>query len=102
MGAGVAWTFWHVTLPILRPSLFAAALLRVNRILGQVIMVIFIGGGAGTDAATADVQLPADRDESDDCRRLDLLLLVAIAIFGAAEGFRLRGVARRSAGGSTT
>jgi ABC-type spermidine/putrescine transport system permease subunit II len=101
MGAGVAWTFWHVTLPILRPSLFAAALFAFIASWDEVIMVIFIGGGAGTTLPLRMFNYLRTEINPTIAAVSTLLLLVAIAIFGAAEGFRLRGVARRSAGGGT-
>jgi ABC-type spermidine/putrescine transport system permease subunit II len=97
MGAGVAWTFWHVTLPILRPSLFAAALFAFIASWDEVIMVIFIGGGAGTTLPLRMFNYLRTEINPTIAAVSTLLLLVAIALFGAAEGFRLRGVARRSA-----
>jgi len=99
MGAGVSWTFWHVTLPILRPSLFAAALFAFIASWDEIIMVIFIGGGAGTTLPLRMFNYLRTEINPTIAAVSTLLLVFAIAVFMAAEGFRLRGAARRSAAG---
>src|SRR5262249_1415761 len=48
MGASNWLTFTRVTVPILRPSFFAAAIFAFITSWDEIIMVIFVGGGAGT------------------------------------------------------
>lgn len=97
MGASVGWTFWHVTLPILRPSLFAAAIFAFIASWDEVIMVIFIGGGAGTTLPLRMFNYLRTEINPTIAAVSTLLLIVAIAVFLAAEGFRLRSATRRAA-----
>ena len=91
---------WRVTLPILRPSIFAAAIFAFIASWDEVIMVIFIGGGAGTTCRCGCSiiceprsirRLPPSRPcfwSSPSCLR-------------DGEVFRLRGDARRGSEGGT-
>jgi putative spermidine/putrescine transport system permease protein len=101
MGAGVAWTFRHVTLPILRPSFFAAALFAFITSWDEIIMVIFIGGGAGTTLPLRMFNYLRTEINPTIAAVSTLLLGFAIVMFAAAEGIRLRGTARRAAQGRT-
>jgi len=98
MGASVGRTFWHITLPILRPSLFAAAIFAFIASWDEIIMVIFIGGGAGTTLPLRMFNYLRTEINPTIAAVSTLLLAFAIAVFAAAEGFRLRGAARRSGG----
>lgn len=100
MGASVAWTFRHVTLPILRPSLFAAAIFAFIASWDEIIMVIFIGGGAGTTLPLRMFNYLRTEINPTIAAVSTLLLVVAIGVFAGTEGFRLRGAARRSAKGN--
>jgi putative spermidine/putrescine transport system permease protein len=102
MGASVAWTFRHVTLPILRPSIFAAAIFAFIASWDEIIMVIFIGGGAGT---TLPLRMFNDlRTEINPTIAAvsTLLLVFAIVAFATAETVRMRGNARRAARGGAS
>src|SRR5579885_3592500 len=100
MGASVAWTFRHITLPILRPSLFASAIFAFIASWDEIIMVIFIGGGAGTTLPLRMFNYLRTEINPTIAAVSTLLLIVAIAVFAGTEGFRLRGAARRSVKGS--
>ncbi len=99
MGAGGAWTFRHVTLPILRPSLFAAAIFAFIASWDEIIMVIFIGGGAGTTLPLRMFNYLRTEINPTIAAVSTLLLGFAVVAFGTAEGVRLRGTARRAARG---
>ena len=99
MGAGVSWTFRHVTLPILRPSLFAAAIFAFIASWDEIIMVIFIGGGAGTTLPLRMFNYLRTEINPTIAAVSTLLLGFAVAAFATAEGVRLRGTARRAARG---
>jgi putative spermidine/putrescine transport system permease protein len=102
MGAGVAWTFLHITLPILKPSLFAAAIFAFIASWDEIIMVIFIGGGAGTTLPLRMFNYLRTEINPTIAAVSTLLLVFAIVAFATAEGVRLRGNARRSAKGDAT
>jgi ABC-type spermidine/putrescine transport system permease subunit II len=99
MGAGVVRTFHHITLPILRPSIFAAAIFAFIASWDEIIMVIFIGGGAGTTLPLRMFNYLRTEINPTIAAVSTLLLAVAIIAFGAAEGVRMRGAARRAARG---
>lgn len=99
MGAGVSWTFRHVTLPILRPSLFAAAIFAFIASWDEIIMVIFIGGGAGTTLPLRMFNYLRTEINPTIAAVSTLLLGFAVVAFATAEGVRLRGTARRTARG---
>jgi ABC-type spermidine/putrescine transport system permease subunit II len=48
LGANHLWTFWHVTLPSIRMSLVAAALLGITLSLDEVIITYFVIGSERT------------------------------------------------------
>src|SRR6185437_13727989 len=98
MGAGVAWTFRKVTLPILRPSLFAAAIFAFITSWDEIIMVIFIGG-AGTTLPLRMFNYLRTEINPTIAAVSTLLLAFAVVAFAAAEGLRLRGEARRASKG---
>jgi putative spermidine/putrescine transport system permease protein len=102
MGAGVAWTFRHVTLPILRPSIFAAAIFAFIASWDEIIMVIFIGGGAGTTLPLRMFNYLRTEINPTIAAVSTLLLVFAIIAFATAEGIRLRGNARRAAKGGAS
>jgi putative spermidine/putrescine transport system permease protein len=102
MGAGVAWTFRHVTLPILRPSIFAAAIFAFIASWDEIIMVIFIGGGAGTTLPLRMFNYLRTEINPTIAAVSTLLLVFAIVAFATAEGIRLRGDARRAAKGGAS
>jgi putative spermidine/putrescine transport system permease protein len=102
MGAGVAWTFRHVTLPILRPSIFAAAIFAFIASWDEIIMVIFIGGGAGTTLPLRMFNYLRTEINPTIAAVSTLLLVFAIVVFATAEGIRLRGNARRAAKGGAS
>jgi ABC-type spermidine/putrescine transport system permease subunit II len=102
MGAGVAWTFRHVTLPILRPSIFAAAIFAFISSWDEIIMVIFIGGGAGTTLPLRMFNYLRTEINPTIAAVSTLLLAFAIFAFATAEGVRLRGDARRASKGGSS
>jgi putative spermidine/putrescine transport system permease protein len=102
MGAGVAWTFRHVTLPILRPSIFAAAIFAFIASWDEIIMVIFIGGGAGTTLPLRMFNYLRTEINPTIAAVSTLLLVFAIVVFATAEGIQLRGNARRAAKGGAS
>jgi putative spermidine/putrescine transport system permease protein len=102
MGAGIAWTFRHVTLPILRPSIFAAAIFAFIASWDEIIMVIFIGGGAGTTLPLRMFNYLRTEINPTIAAVSTLLLVFAIVAFATAEGIRLRGDARRAAKGGAS
>jgi putative spermidine/putrescine transport system permease protein len=97
MGASTAWTFRHVTLPILRPSIFAAAIFAFIASWDEIIMVIFIGGGAGTTLPLRMFNYLRTEINPTIAAVSTLLLIFAVAAFTAAEVVRKRGDARRAA-----
>jgi putative spermidine/putrescine transport system permease protein len=99
MGAGVAWTFRHITLPILWPSIFAAAIFAFIASWDEIIMVIFIGGGAGTTLPLRMFNYLRTEINPTIAAVSTLLLAVAVVAFATAEGVRLHGTARRAARG---
>ena len=102
MGASVAWTFRHVTLPILRPSIFAAAIFAFIASWDEIIMVIFIGGGAGTTLPLRMFNYLRTEINPTIAAVSTLLLVFAIVAFAAAEIVRMRGEARRAAKGGAS
>jgi putative spermidine/putrescine transport system permease protein len=102
MGASVAWTFRHVTLPILKPSIFAAAIFAFIASWDEVIMVIFIGGGAGTTLPLRMFNYLRTEINPTIAAVSTLLLVFAILAFAAAEIVRMRGEARRAAKGGAS
>jgi putative spermidine/putrescine transport system permease protein len=60
-------------------------------------MVIFVGGGAGTTLPLRMFNYLRTEINPTIAAVSTLLLVVAIAVFIASEGFRIRGAARRSA-----
>jgi putative spermidine/putrescine transport system permease protein len=102
MGASVAWTFRHVTLPILKPSIFAAAIFAFIASWDEVIMVIFIGGGAGTTLPLRMFNYLRTEINPTIAAVSTLLLVFAVLAFATAEGVRLRGSARRAAKGGAS
>jgi putative spermidine/putrescine transport system permease protein len=99
MGASVARTFRRVTLPILRPSIFAAAIFAFIASWDEIIMVIFIGGGAGTTLPLRMFNYLRTEINPTIAAVSTLLLLFAVAAFAIAEGLRIRTGTRRAAKG---
>jgi putative spermidine/putrescine transport system permease protein len=102
MGAGIAWTFRRVTLPILRPSIFAAAIFAFIASWDEIIMVIFIGGGAGTTLPLRMFNYLRTEINPTIAAVSTLLLVFAILAFATAEVVRLRGDARRASKGGSS
>ena len=95
MGAGAFRTFRNVTLPILKPSLFAAAIFAFMASWDEVIMVIFIGGDEATTLPLRMFNYLRTEINPTIAAVSTLLLAFAIIVFAATEGLRLRGKARR-------
>jgi ABC-type spermidine/putrescine transport system permease subunit II len=102
MGAGIVWTFRRVTLPILRPSIFAAAIFAFIASWDEIIMVIFIGGGAGTTLPLRMFNYLRTEINPTIAAVSTLLLVFAILAFATAEVVRLRGDARRASKGGSS
>jgi putative spermidine/putrescine transport system permease protein len=102
MGAGIARTFRRVTLPILRPSIFAAAIFAFIASWDEIIMVIFIGGGAGTTLPLRMFNYLRTEINPTIAAVSTLLLVFAILAFATAEVVRLRGDARRASKGGSS
>jgi putative spermidine/putrescine transport system permease protein len=99
MGASVWRTFRCVTLPALRSSIFAAAIFAFIASWDEIIMVIFIGGGAGTTLPLRMFNYLRTEINPTIAAVSTLLLAFAIVLFATSEGLRLRGSARRAGRG---
>jgi spermidine/putrescine transport system permease protein len=78
LGATGAQTFWHVTLPILRPGIVAAAMLAFTLSLDDFV-VSFFTGGAGSTTLPVLIYSSVKRGISPEVNALSTLL-IAVAI----------------------
>jgi putative spermidine/putrescine transport system permease protein len=91
-GAGPLRTFFHVTLPVLRPGMLVGALFAFLSSFNEAVVVIFIGG---RDAATLPKKMyESIRLESDPVIAVVSTLLVSAVVLGVLVSVFLR---RRSA-----
>ncbi len=98
MGASVWRTLGRITLPVLYPSIFAAAVFAFIASWDEIIMVIFIGGGAGTTLPLRMFNYLRTEINPTIAAVSTLLLLLVLLAFGASELVRLRFEARRLKG----
>jgi putative spermidine/putrescine transport system permease protein len=98
MGASVWRTIGRVTLPVLYPSIFAAAVFAFIASWDEIIMVIFIGGGAGTTLPLRMFNYLRTEINPTIAAVSTLLLLLVLVAFGATEAIRLRGEGRHLKG----
>jgi putative spermidine/putrescine transport system permease protein len=79
-GAGPFRTFWHVTLPVLRPGMLVGALFAFLSSFNEAVVAIFIGG---RDATTLPKKMyESIRLESDPVIAVVSTLLVGAALLG--------------------
>lgn len=102
MGASTLRTFLRVTLPLLRPALFSAAVFAFITSWDEVIMVIFIGGAAGTTLPLRMFNYLRTEINPTIAAVSTMLLAFAIVAFATAEGARLRSARTRTAIESST
>jgi putative spermidine/putrescine transport system permease protein len=87
-GAGPLRTFFHVTLPVLRPGMLVGALFAFLSSFNEAVVVIFIGG---RDAATLPKKMyESIRLESDPVIAVVSTLLVGAVVLGALVSVLLR------------
>jgi len=78
-GGDARQTFWHVTLPMLRPGIFAAAMLAFTLSLDDFV-VSFFTGGAGSTTLPVFIYAEVKRGVSPEINALSTLLIgVAVA-----------------------
>jgi putative spermidine/putrescine transport system permease protein len=94
MGASVWRTLRRVTLPILYPSIFAAAVFAFIASWDEIIMVIFIGGGAGTTLPLRMFNYLRTEINPTIAAVSTLLLLLVLLAFGGTEAIQLRRVSK--------
>ena len=91
-GAGPLRTFWHVTLPILRPGMLVGALFAFLSSFNEAVVSLFIGGRG---AVTLPKKMyESIRLESDPVIAVVSTLLVSAVALGVLASLFLR---RRSA-----
>jgi len=90
MGASAMRTFLRVTLPIMRSSLVAASIFAFISSWDEIIMVIFIGGSAGTTLPLRMFNYLRTEINPTIAAVSTLLLAFAVIAFAASEGVRLR------------
>ena len=91
-GAGPLRTFWHVTLPILRPGMLVGALFAFLSSFNEAVVALFIGGRG---AVTLPKKMyESIRLESDPVIAVVSTLLVSTVALGVLASLFLR---RRSA-----
>jgi spermidine/putrescine transport system permease protein len=76
LGATAAQTFWHVTLPMLRPGILAGAMLAFTLSLDDFV-VSFFTGGAGSTTLPVLIYSSVKRGISPEINALSTLLIVA-------------------------
>jgi putative spermidine/putrescine transport system permease protein len=87
-GAGPLRTFFHVTLPVLRPGMLVGALFAFLSSFNEAVVVIFIGG---RDAATLPKKMyESIRLESDPVIAVVSTLLVSAVVLGVLVSAFLR------------
>jgi spermidine/putrescine transport system permease protein len=79
LGATPAQTFWHVTLPMLRPGIIAGALLAFTLSLDDFV-VSFFTGGAGSTTLSVLIYSSVKRGVSPEINALSTLLIFAAVI----------------------
>ena len=79
LGATPAQTFWHVTLPMLRPGIIAGALLAFTLSLDDFI-VSFFTGGAGSTTLPVWIYSSVKRGISPEINALSTLLILAAIV----------------------
>ncbi|MBV9783359.1 MAG: ABC transporter permease [Acidisphaera sp.] len=94
MGASAARTFLKVTFPIVRPSLFAAAVFAFITSWDEVILMLFIGGSAGTTLPLRMFSFLRTEINPVIAAVSTLLLLLAALVFGLSEWMKRRSVVR--------
>ncbi|MEX2454282.1 MAG: ABC transporter permease [Rhodospirillaceae bacterium] len=88
LGAGPVATFWHVTLPVLRPGFLVGALFAFLHSFDETTVAIFI---AGRDAATLPRKMfEAIRLESDPVIAVVSTLLLGLVLAGTVIGVFVR------------
>lgn len=94
-GAGPLRTFWHVTLPVLRPGILVAALFGFLTSFNEAVVAIFI---AGRDGSTLPKKMfESIRLESDPVIAVVSTLLTAAVLLGAVCALAFRSRSRRAA-----
>lgn len=96
MGAGPLRTFWHVTLPLIRPSVISAALFAFLASFGEFLVSLFV---IGSTRSTLPIQLwKGIRFETNPTIAAAASLLIGISVLAliAVEAARWQG-RRRSA-----
>jgi spermidine/putrescine transport system permease protein len=79
LGATPAQTFWHVTLPMLRPGIIAGAMLAFTLSLDDFV-VSFFTGGAGSTTLPVLIYSSVKRGISPEINALSTLLIVAAIV----------------------
>ncbi|HEY6227695.1 MAG TPA: ABC transporter permease [Verrucomicrobiae bacterium] len=79
LGATPAQTFWHVTLPMLRPGIIAGALLAFTLSLDDFV-VSFFTGGAGSTTLPVWIYSSVKRGISPEINALSTLLILAATV----------------------
>lgn len=90
MGASAWRTFRLVTLPIVRPSMFAAAVFAFITSWDEVILVLFIGGSAGTTLPLRMFSFLKTEINPSISAVSTLLLVLAAVVFGVSESLKSR------------
>jgi spermidine/putrescine transport system permease protein len=79
LGATPSQAFWHVTLPMLRPGIFAGAMLAFTLSLDDFV-VSFFTGGAGSTTLPVLIYSSVKRGISPEINALSTLLILAAVI----------------------
>jgi spermidine/putrescine transport system permease protein len=79
LGATAAQTFWHVTLPMLRPGILAGAMLAFTLSLDDFV-VSFFTGGAGSTTLPVLIYSSVKRGISPEINALSTLLILAAIV----------------------
>ena len=87
-GAGPLRTFFHVTLPVLRPGMLVGALFAFLSSFNEAVVVIFIGGRQATTLPKKMYE--SIRLESDPVIAVVSTLLVSLVVFGVLVSVVLR------------
>ena len=91
MGASGWYSFIHVTLPLVRPSLFAAAVFAFIASWDEVILVLFIGGSSGQTLPLRMFSYLRTEINPTIAAVSTLLLVLAVLVFAASEWIKNRG-----------
>jgi putative spermidine/putrescine transport system permease protein len=99
LGANRWQTFFKITLPIIRPGVFAGALFAFSTSFDELIVALFVSGaGAVTLPRKMWESLRQDIDPTIAAVST-ILIVVSIAILASAEALRFRGERMRTARG---